>query len=334
MKRFTPHQFQWITLESHSEEDEVALRLSHFRFRKTFTRIGAGFRSFIGAYRLSVWRNCLVVLITIAFLFNPSPVAAYYTNMPASVVVGQGDFTSNSTGVSASKFTAPRSVLVDPKGRLIVAEASVHRVLIWNSIPTRNGVSADLVLGQADFISGSANRGGSVAANTLNNPTSFWSDGEKLFISDESNHRVLLWRSFPTINGQAADVVIGQADFSSTVESCDASHPRQPGGVIVYNGKLLISSRATGGGSGGNRVLIWNSIPETNGVSANVVIGQPNLTTCTLSAASSSTLNVPRLMSVSDDGKLFLRACSKSSPYDILVGYEKNLPKRYYSLTV
>ncbi len=29
-----------------------------------------------------------------------------------------------------------------------------------------------------------------------------------------------------------------------------------------------------------------------------------------------------------------LRACSKSSPYDILVGYEKNLPKRYYSLTV
>ena len=146
-----------------------------------------------------------------AVVLSPSRAHAYYIYQPASIVIGQTDFSSNSSGVSQGKFAnnTLRSPFVDPKGRLILSDQSNNRVLIWNTVPTKNGVSADLVLGQADFVSSSANRGGSRVANTLNAPMGIWSDGTKLIVVDDVNHRVLLWNIFPITNGQAADIVIG-----------------------------------------------------------------------------------------------------------------------------
>ena len=46
-----------------------------------------------------------------------------------------------------------------------------------------------------------------------------------------------------------------------------------PQGVWIQNGKLYIAD------TGYNRVLIYNHIPTTNGVAADVVLGQPNFTT-------------------------------------------------------
>ncbi|MEW5856360.1 MAG: hypothetical protein AB1861_03075 [Cyanobacteriota bacterium] len=222
--------------------------------------------------------------------------------MSADIVVGQTDFASNSSGVTSTNLGNPRGVFVDPKGRLIIADMRNHRVLIWNQVPAVNGKAADLVLGQTDFISGSANRGGTRAANTLNNPRQVWSDGDKLLVADGNNHRVLLWNTFPTSNGQGADVVIGQSDFASAGFSCNALNTRVPDGIWVYQGKLLVSASSTH-----QRVLVWNSIPATNGVSADVVIGQPNLTTCTASSDPTSTnIGSPRVMATTDDGKLFL----------------------------
>jgi hypothetical protein len=59
------------------------------------------------------------------------------------------------------------------------------------------------------------NSGKKVSASTLHYPSGIWSDGEKLIVADAWNHRVLIWHSIPTENGQAADVVIGQPDFES-----------------------------------------------------------------------------------------------------------------------
>ena len=99
-------------------------------------------------------------------------------------------------------------------GKVIVVDNHNNRVLIFNEIPTENGASADVVVGQADFTHNSANRGGSVANNTLYWPTSIYSDGDKLQIADFSNNRVLIYNEIPTENGASADVVIGQADFT------------------------------------------------------------------------------------------------------------------------
>ncbi|HTK03639.1 MAG TPA: NHL repeat-containing protein [Alphaproteobacteria bacterium] len=240
--------------------------------------------------------------LLVTFFFRVDLALAYSTNMSASVVIGQTDFATSTGGTTQIKLNTTRSVFVDPTGRLIVSESGNNRVLIWNSVPTQNGVPADLVLGQADFTHGSANRGGSIAANTFNSPQGIWSDGQKLFVGDQSNNRVLLWNTFPTTNGQAADIVIGQPDFISALPGCTASKTQGANGVFVYNGKLFVSVT----NSSQNRVLIWNSIPTTNGADADLVIGQTSLTTCTIPGISASTFNSPRNMVVTDDGKLIL----------------------------
>lgn len=78
--------------------------------------------------------------------------------------------------------------------------------------------AADAVLGQADFASGAANRGGAPAANSLNEPRGLVVDraSGRLFVADSLNHRVLSWPSAAAFtNGEAADIVFGQPDFTS-----------------------------------------------------------------------------------------------------------------------
>jgi hypothetical protein len=250
---------------------------------------------------------------SLAFLFVlplvTKPTLAYYSNMPASVVVGQSNFTENSTGVSSITFgnATIRGLFVDPKGRLIATDggnAGNNRVLIWNRLPTTNGQAADLVLGQPNFTSNTANNGGR-SAQTLSTPGGVFSDGDKLYVVDGGNGRVLIWNTFPTVNQQPADLVVGQADMTTVSSTCDASHliPSTNGnfvGVFVRDGKLFVADNA------GRRVLIWNSIPTTNGVAADVVVGQANMTTCSAQTTSATSLGNPRGVNVDSHGRLFV----------------------------
>ncbi|UCD55446.1 MAG: hypothetical protein JSV93_01205, partial [Candidatus Omnitrophota bacterium] len=64
-------------------------------------------------------------------------------------------------------------------------------------------MSADVVVGQADFTSNSINQTGSTTvagANTLYASQSAFSDGKRLFIADQYNNRVLIYNSIPTSN--------------------------------------------------------------------------------------------------------------------------------------
>ncbi len=212
-------------------------------------------------------------------MFSPATTLAYYTNMPASVVIGQTDFLSGSTnqggGASTNTLFGPTSAIIIA-GKLVVSDGANHRVLIYKNIPTTNNVSAETVIGQPDFTSNTKNQCNCTtpAANTLNIPEFVATDGTKLFISDFSNNRVLIYNTLPTTNNASADVVVGQVDFSSGTAnqggSVSASTLATPVGIAIYNGKLIIADRLN------NRVLIYNSIPTTNNASANVVIGQPD----------------------------------------------------------
>src|SRR5262249_30075662 len=74
-------------------------------------------------------------------------------NQPADVVVGQSDFNSASlpgNTPNAKSMRGPQGVWIQ-NGRLYVADTQNNRVLIYNRIPTSNGASADVVLGQPDF---------------------------------------------------------------------------------------------------------------------------------------------------------------------------------------
>ncbi len=215
---------------------------------------------------------------------------------PADVVVGQPNFNSNAAPRPPNNrsLRGPQGVWIQD-GRLFVADTQNHRVLIWNTIPTSNGAPADIVLGQPDFntfvqddLTQSPVK---PAANTLLNPVSVTSDGQRLYVADLGHNRVLMWNSIPTRNQQPADVVVGQPDMESAVANnvqklCAPTgkdsegkdiFPRLCGATLDFPRFALSDGRRLFISDGGNdRVLVFNSIPTANGQSADAVLGQPD----------------------------------------------------------
>jgi sugar lactone lactonase YvrE len=200
-------------------------------------------------------------------------------------VLGQPDTSlalPNAGGAPSSRsLRSPRGVFVDAT-RIVVADTGNNRVLVFNKVSP----DAVLVLGQSGFGGALANRGGAPGAATLAAPESAWVEGSRLIVADTGNHRVLVWNTFPTSNGQAADVVLGQADATSGLSNRGSSAAAAntlsfPSSVRVEGGALFVAD------TGNNRVLRFASIPATNGAAATSVLGQADMTS--RSAAQSGT---------------------------------------------
>ncbi|MBX3225300.1 MAG: hypothetical protein KF795_32645 [Labilithrix sp.] len=171
---------------------------------------------------------------------------------------------------SAGTLASPAGVFADD-ARIVIADTANHRVVIY----PRAGAAAAVVIGQASFAGGAPNRGASAGAGTLLSPEGVWVDGGRLIVADTGNHRVLVWNTLPTADGQPADVVIGQASFAS-------AGPNGPGGlatsttlalpaaVLVDAGRLFVAD------SGNNRVLVFDAVPSSSGAAASRVLGQPD----------------------------------------------------------
>src|SRR4029453_4320843 len=131
----------------------------------------------------------------------------------ASVVAGKPNFTNSTAGTTQSVMRSASGVAFSPDGNvLIAADENDHRVLIWNSIPASNGGNAVFVIGQTNFTSNTQG----LSSTQLRGPAGvFVSPNGKLFICDQLNNRVLIYNSIPTSNGEAADVVVGQPNFTS-----------------------------------------------------------------------------------------------------------------------
>ncbi|HTS26676.1 MAG TPA: hypothetical protein VMH81_12445 [Bryobacteraceae bacterium] len=256
-------------------------------------------------------------------------------NQPADVVVGQPDFVSagippNNTP-TAKSMRGPQGVWIQ-NGKLYVADTQNNRVLIYNHIPTSNGVAADVVLGAPNFTTfvepDLTQQNTTAAANSLLNPTSVTSDGVHLFVTDLGSNRVLIWNTIPTTNQAPADVAVGQPDLVSAAANNafstvpgDTTYKETPVLCTVSNGNdtnnnptypdkcnatLNFPRFALAGGGrlfiadGGNdRVLVFNTIPTTNGASADLIIGQIGGTVNQASDAADS-LRTP--MSLAWDG--------------------------------
>jgi len=184
-------------------------------------------------------------------------------------------------------------------GKMFVADYSNNRVLIYNSIPTSAGATADYVIGQASLSGTQANQGLSApTASTLFTPGGVYCDGTKVYISDTGNNRVLIYNSIPYANNASANVVVGQGDFVSGdanrgygPSAADSNRLNGPSGIFASGSKLFISDM------GNNRVLIFNSIPSALNAAADVVVGQHNMTSCDDNqggSAAADTLNYPR----------------------------------------
>ena len=200
-------------------------------------------------------------------------------------VLGQPDFdssTANNGGVSAARLSGPTSMATGPTGKVFVADTKNNRILRWSSANAIiDGSSAEAVLGQADFTSTSANRGGSVAANTLYEPLGIYvTSSGALYVADSQNHRVLRFDNAESASdGANADAVLGQGDFTSNDpnrrENVTANSLRVPKDVFVDgSGNLWVADFLN------HRVLRYDNVAaKSNGDTADGVLGQEVFTT-------------------------------------------------------
>ncbi len=190
----------------------------------------------------------------------------------ADVVLGQADFVHEGAQADGrgpdNGLRLPTGLVVDD-GRLIVADAWNHRILIWNTIPQRNDTPADLVIGQADRSSVEENRGGDCGPTGFYWPFGIALVGERFYVADTGNRRVLSWHGIPE-PGQHPDLVIGQPSAMERDENRGELGPasfRWPHDIAGTAGTLLIAD------AGNHRVLGWDPQPAGD-QPADFVLGQ------------------------------------------------------------
>jgi hypothetical protein len=225
------------------------------------------------------------------FIYSPTadipqglrcPVCFGVPSLPggANVVLGQPDFgttTPNTNAAAATSATGLRTPTGIASDGLILAVADTdnNRVLIWKTIPAAIDTPADIVLGQVDF---NTIKRATTDSSSFRGPQGVWIQGTRLFVADTQNHRVMVWNNIPTSNNQPADYVLGEPNFTSAPPATQSDVPPlannlfSPVSVSSDGIRLFVADLAH------NRVLIWNSIPTQNQQPADVVLGQPDMT--------------------------------------------------------
>ncbi len=229
----------------------------------------------------------------------------------ADYVLGQGDFTtglSNLTDFGLSPDNVSGMFTDNTNGYLWVGDGGNNRVLRF-SIPKTNwsdAPSAELVLGQSDFTSKTANTGNTGLNGTSNIVIDHTNN--KLYVADKGNHRVLRF-SYPiTSNQQAAEAVFGQTNFTNTSSGTSQSKFNSPRTLAVDNtGRLWV------GDWNNNRVLRFdNAHLKSNGANADGVLGQSNFTSGSYVGPSQTSTTTPGGLAVEDDGTLWVSDPSDS----------------------
>jgi DNA-binding beta-propeller fold protein YncE len=251
---------------------------------------------------------CVAGALVAAVLLLAGPVAAVEGDTMADAVLGQPDFSSvacNNGGISARTLCNPTDIAMDPtSGRLFLADAGNSRVLSWpNTRRFDHSDPADLVLGQPDFTS---NTGCVTDARTLCNPEGIGIDrAGRVYVAASLNPGRVLRFSPPFTNGQDADLVLGQPDFTSEGSACGFT----PGAIVnarQFCGPIdVVINRAEQvyvTDSDNSRVLRF-SPPFGNSQAADLVLGQPDFSSATCNNVS---LCFPERLAIGPDETVYV----------------------------
>ncbi len=269
-----------------------------------------------------------VIFLLTALSMSIYPQVPLSDFMPANGVLGTTDFVTNTNYAAPSTTTLaePFCVAVDPTtGKLFVADRDNRRVMRWSSANALiDGSPAEVVFGQPDFVTRTANTGG-ISAATMNNPNSVYVDANgTLWVADRDNHRVLRFNNASSkLTGANADGVLGQPNFTSNTAGTTAGLLSAPTSVFVDgSGNLWVADKDN------NRVMRFNNASgKPNGANADGVLGQLDFVTST-SGTTASKFDAPWGVYVDVSGKLWVadRYNSRVLRFDNAAGLTNGSP--------
>jgi DNA-binding beta-propeller fold protein YncE len=194
----------------------------------------------------------------------------------------------NRLGLNLSTTKINGMAYDDVNFRLFVSDTGNNRVLVYNADEDGNLLDRipDYVLGQSNFYTNSSG----ATSSTLNSPSGLTYDFDfnKLLVADNGNNRVLVYDAQVITNGEAAESVLGQPDFTTVSAGTTIAKLSAPQGIVYHSstGELFIAD------TGNNRVLIFQINTITNGENAVNVLGQTDFTS-SAAATTREGMNTP-----------------------------------------
>ena len=207
----------------------------------------------------------------------------------AAVEIGAANFSTGEC-TTGNPLCEPSGITFDPSGNLWAADGQNASIQEFKA-PFSLGEASSVLLG-GFYLDHPANA-------TAFGPAGLASDSAgDLWVADPGHNRLLEFTP-PFTNRQAASLVIGQSDFTSTSNSNNQSMLNEPNQVTFdKSGNLWVAD------TGDNRILEFKA-PFSNGESASVSIGQPTLSS-TLANTTESTLNSPEGLAFDSHGNLWV----------------------------
>lgn len=163
------------------------------------------------------------------------------TNMPAMAVIGQSNYTTNTSGLSATKFNEPDTLLYEPNSRYLYAtDPRNSRVMVFNTATITSETfnhAAVAVLGQTLFTDNT----NAVTQGGMSYPSGLAYDSENslLFVSDSSANRVSVYNVSTITNGEDAIAVIGQLNFTNSTSGASSTLVHAPVRAMFDNSNTL-----------------------------------------------------------------------------------------------
>ena len=220
--------------------------------------------------------------------------APFSSGQSASVVLGQADFGGTLSATTASGLSIPVNVAENAQGDLWVSDARNNRIMRY-SPPLKNGMAANLVLGQSNFTSSSQ----TTSPGGLSLPHGLAFDGKgDLWVADSYNSRVLEFIP-PFSSGMNASLVLGQTDFTGSLCNSGEAGLCFPANLTFDAGGNLWVADADN-----NRIMEYKP-PFVTAEAASLVLGQP-IFTSTSQAFGDTGLYLPGQISFDATGNLWV----------------------------
>jgi uncharacterized protein (TIGR03437 family) len=202
-------------------------------------------------------------------------------------VFGQASLTARVIQpASNASMAGPAGLAVSPAGSLYVSVPTENRVMVFDAGST----TASTVFGQPTLTGSQSNSATYPLAspNGLSSPSDVKVDSRgRVFIADSGNNRVVGFAA----GSRSATEVWGQPNFTGV-----GRNQIKPASMAIPNSVAIDYSESPYpiyvADTGNHRILIWkDSVQYKTGDAADLVIGQPNLTTAIANVDTGSSLN-------------------------------------------
>jgi uncharacterized protein (TIGR03437 family) len=242
--------------------------------------------------------------------------------------------------VEGREFGLPLGIALDTSlspPALYVSDFENSRVLGFkNAAAFSNGQKADIVIGQLDFVSTTA-QGPNVSGGRTTGlafPTGLTTDSKgNLYVVDTANNRVLRFPTPFAHTTQFPDLVLGQTSFNTGAPNAggaSASTLQFNNGNGIFTAYLAFDAQGNlwVADAGNNRVLRFNASTigsgATSGPKADIVLGQTDFVTTTYNnpggdPTNLNALNEPTGLVFDNEGRLYVSESNSSQRGRILV---------------